>query len=96
MSADKMPIATLDLSDAEVKHRTGYPTMAAFLSYLFIVCDGDITLLQHRNSPLMRFEEWFMHFEYKWGRTMAHIWDVSKEYGPNSRDRSRVPCIQKK
>ena len=27
-----------------------------------------------------------MHFEYKWGRTTARIWDVSKEYGPNSRD----------
>ena len=86
MSADKMPIVTLNLSDAEVKRRTGYPTMASFLSYLFIVCDGDITLLEQRNSSLTWLEEWFMHFEYKWGRTTARIWDVSKEYGPNSRD----------
>ena len=60
--------------------------MASFLSYLFIVCDGDITLLEQRNSSLTWLEEWFMHFEYKWGRTTARIWDVSKEYGPNSRD----------
>ena len=86
MSADKIPIVTLNLSDAEVKRRTGYPTMASFLSYLLIVCDEDIILLEKHNSSLTWLEEWFMHFGYKWGRTTARIWDVSKEYGPNSRD----------
>lgn len=90
MSANKLPFATLNLSDAEVKRRTGYPTMAALLSYLFIVCDGDVDLLQLRNTSLTWFEEWFMHFEYKWGRTLTRLWDVRQCYGPIYRDIKKV------
>ena len=86
MSANKMPTATLDLSDTEVKRRTRYLTMAVFLSYLFIVCDGDIALLQQRNSSLTWFEEWSLHFEYKWGRTTTRIWDsVATDCAGNER-----------
>ena len=90
MSAKKLPLATLNLSDTEVKRRTGYPTMAALLSYLFIVCDGDVDLLQLRNISLTWFEEWFMHFEYKWGRTLTRLWNVRKYYGPICRDIKKV------
>ena len=31
-----------------------------------------------RNSSLTWFEEWFLHFEYKWGRTLPRLRDLRK------------------
>jgi len=36
------------------------------------------------------FEEWFLHFEYKWGRTLARLWDAAVVYGPIRRDIQRA------
>mmetsp|Transcript_2837 Transcript_2837/g.5151 ORF Transcript_2837/g.5151 Transcript_2837/m.5151 type:complete len:263 (-) Transcript_2837:324-1112(-) len=94
MTADQLPVADLNLSDDEVQRRTGFPTLFALLTYLFIVCDGDVELLQQRNSSLTWFEEWFMHFEYKWGRTLTRLWDVEKLYGPNRHIIGKVTCAK--
>ena len=77
------PTVGLDLSDEEVKRRTGFPTLGHLLSYIFIVCNGDIDVVMDRRSVLTWFEAWFMHFEFKWGRTLARAKDVSATYGPN-------------
>jgi hypothetical protein len=46
------------------------------------VCDGDVALVLKRESSLTWFEEWFMHFEYKWGRTLTRYRDAKMIYGP--------------
>ena len=35
-----------------------------------------------RESSLTWFKEWFMHFEYKWGRTLTRYLDTKTVYGP--------------
>ena len=83
VTATEQPKVTLSIEDDEVKRRTGFPTLAALLTYIFIVCNGDINLIMRRDSSLTWFEEWFLHFEYKWGRTLPRLWDAEKVYGPN-------------
>jgi hypothetical protein len=77
------PKVSLDLPDSDVKRRTGHPTMGCLLSYIFIVCNGDVEVMTKRRTVLSWFEAWFMHFEFKWGRTLTRVDDVAKKYGPH-------------
>ena len=79
------PKVDLSISDDEVKRRTGFPGLQTLLAYIIIVCNGDISIVLERNTSLTWFEEWFLHFEYKWGRTLTRLWDIEKAYGPNRR-----------
>ena len=79
------PLVSLDLPDSEVKRMTGFPTMGCLLSYIFIVCNGDFQVMTERKTVLSWFEAWFMHFEFKWGRTLTRIGDVPKKYGPDQK-----------
>ena len=85
---------TLSIDDDEVKRRTGFPTLAALLTYIFIVCNGDINLIMRRDTSLTWFEEWFLHFEYKWGRTLSQLWDAEKMYGPLRQDIHKVIAVK--
>lgn len=77
------PKVDLGMPDNEVKRRTGFPTMHHLLAYVFIVCNGDFDTIVERRSVLTWFEAWFMHFEFKWGRTMPRMQDVVATYGPD-------------
>jgi len=81
LAADSDPIVQLGTCDREVKRRTGFTCEAALLSYIFVVCNGDIKNVSKRSSSLTWYEEWFMHFEYIWGKSLTRIIDVEKEYG---------------
>jgi len=88
--ANCSPIVDLKISDEEVKRRTGFPSLSVLLTYIFVVCDGDMMSIMKRNTSLTWFEEWFLHFEYKWGRTLARLWDAAVVYGPIRRDIQRA------
>ena len=90
VTAIEQPKVDLSIEDDEVKRRTGFPTLAALLTYIFIACNGDIGLIMRRNTLLTWFEEWFLHLEYKWGRTLPRLWDAEKTYGPKRRDLRKV------
>jgi hypothetical protein len=83
LSAEKPPIITLGTSDSEIKRRTGFPTEAAMLSYIIVVCGGSIDLIRQRSSSLTWYEEWVFHFEWKYGRTFQRWLDASKLLGPH-------------
>jgi hypothetical protein len=38
--------------------------------------------MPNQESSLTWFEECFMHFEYKWGRTLTRYWDAKAVHGP--------------
>ena len=79
------PKVTLDVSDAEVHRRTGFSTKEHLLSYIFVVCNGDIAKIMKRSTVLTWFEEWFAHFEYKWGRTVSREIDLKAAWGPHDK-----------
>ena len=82
MVAHSPPQVDLTVRDDEVKRRTGFPTLSDLLLYVFVVCDGNVATVLKRTSSLTWFEEWFMHFEYKWGQTLTQYWDAEETYGP--------------
>ena len=75
-----MPSVYLGMSDSEVKRQTGFPREIALLSYIFIVCNGDISIIKERKTSLTWYEEWFLHFEYKWGKSLTRLTVVSSTY----------------
>eukprot|EP00956_Cyclotella_meneghiniana_P040674 scaffold202164_cov66-Cyclotella_meneghiniana.AAC.2 len=79
-AADYEPTVVLGMCDKEVKRRTGFSSEVALLSYVFVVCNGHIETIQKRNSSLTWYEEWFMVFEYVWGKSLTRLVDVEKEY----------------
>ena len=84
-AANKPPIVAPGVPDSEVKRRTGFPTEGAMLSYIFLVCNGDAELVKQRRTSLTWYEEWFFHFEYKWGRTLARWVDATATIGLHRR-----------
>ncbi|KAL9186550.1 hypothetical protein ACHAXT_005788 [Thalassiosira profunda] len=77
------PIVSLDMEPDQVKRRTGFPSMQHLLAYVKFVCNGDFAKMVERRTVLTWLEAWFMHFEYKWGRTFARKPDISAVYGPD-------------
>lgn len=80
-AADEWPVISLGESNKEVKRRTGFPTEKALLSYVFVVCNGDIDVIKQRRSSLTWYEEWFLHFEFIWGRSLTRFIDLHATYG---------------
>ena len=80
-AADSDPSIYLGMPDEEVKRRTGFPSEMALLAYIFIVCNGDINLIKKRATSLTWYEEWFLHFEYIWGKSLTRLEDVRKTFG---------------
>ena len=80
------PVVNLGMPDKEVKRRTGFPSEKALLLYMFVVCNGDIETIISRSSPMSWYEEWFMYFEYIWGKSLTRLIDVEKEYKISKRD----------
>jgi len=68
------------MPDDEVKRRTGFQSEKMMLAYIFVVCGGDVNLIRKRNSSLTWYEEWFFHFEWKWGRIFGRWKDAHKYY----------------
>lgn len=44
MTSYASPTVGLDISDDEVKQRTGFPDLSGLLLYIFVVCDGAVAL----------------------------------------------------
>lgn len=89
-AADEPPSVHLGMSDKEVKRRTGFPCEKALLSYIFVVCNGDIDTIKKRQTSLTWYEEWFLHREYSWGKSLTRIEDVTATFGIYDRDVRRV------
>lgn len=80
-AVDSDPSIYLGMPDDEVKRRTGFSSEMALLAYIFIVCNGDINLIKKRATSLTWYEEWFLHFEYIWGKSLTRLEDLSKTFG---------------
>ena len=45
MNVHKTPSVGLDISNDKVKRWMGFPDLSGLLSYIFVVCNGDISLM---------------------------------------------------
>ena len=44
-------------NDAEVKRKTGFPTEAAMIAYIIVICGGDKEVMLQRQTSLSCYEE---------------------------------------
>ena len=68
------------MSASEVKRRTGFADLSMLLGYATVVCNGDIDLLTSPVTCLTWLEEWFLYFEWKWGKTIPRLCDAAAAY----------------
>ena len=74
------------ISDREVKRRTQFKSLNDLMSFIFLVCNGDVLVMTKTSSVLTWFEEWFFFFEMMWGRTIVRWVDAASDnhYGIQS------------
>ena len=89
-AAQDEPKIWLGMSDKEVKRRTGFPNEKTLLSYIFVVCNGEADEIKLRHTSLTWYEEWFLHFEFIWGRSLTRFVDLQATYGVYDRDLRKV------
>jgi hypothetical protein len=61
------PVVWLGTHDEEVKRCNGFTDEKVLLTYIFIVCNGEVNTIKQKVTPLTWYEEWFLHFKYQWG-----------------------------
>lgn len=66
------------MSDESILDKTGFKDEEAMLSYILVVCNGDINeMIKTTNSSrLTWFEEWLFFFDSVWGRS-EHHWNTT-------------------
>ena len=72
-----------NISDGEVKRRTGFPALSHMLAYIIIIVNGDIDHISRRVTALTWFEEWFFFFEWKYHQTLRRQEDLHAYWGIN-------------
>jgi hypothetical protein len=56
------------IGDGAVKARTGFVSMFSLLSFAVVVCNGDLVGMMEKELSMTWFEEWFLYFQWEWGR----------------------------
>ncbi len=75
------PVLTIqDLVPKEINRRTGFCDLRLMLSFVSVVCGGDLTTMTRTSSMLTWLVEWIICCEFVWGRTILRYKDFSKEY----------------
>ena len=80
-NSHKPPAVLPTLSTNEVKRRTGFKDATHIIAYIITVCNGDVSRIRQRNSPLTWFEEWFLYFQWKWHQTNRRQIDIEHAWG---------------
>jgi len=70
------PYVKLGMKCEEVKRRTGFRNEKSLLACALIACNGSIDILITSSSKLTWYEEWFLFFEFGWGKTMRRWQDI--------------------
>ena len=65
-----------DLSDYEVRRRTGIESKSLMMAMIALFTNGDHKLMTETTSSLTWLEEWFLYFEVVWGRTCVRWCDA--------------------
>ena len=75
---DEPTVLYAELSDAEVKRRTGFESKVMMMAMIIISCNGDHDQMICTVTSLTWFEEWLMYYEILWGKTTICRVDVEK------------------
>ena len=92
-SANVLPVISYEemmKNNAEVKRRKGMQSLAHLISYALLSCNGDYNQMTRNQSYLTWLKEWFLCFEYVWGRTLQQWINAAAVYKSSVRTVRRV------
>ena len=69
-----------NLTCTEIKRRTGYADISALLSFVVVVCGGEMDVIIKTCSKLTWLEEWILYLQYIYGHSIKRWVDYAKEY----------------
>merc|ERR1712032_1206587 len=69
-----------ELTPKEIKRRTGFCDLFYLLSYVIIICGGDMDQITVTSTKLTWLEEWIFFFEYIYGHSKNRLCDYESEY----------------
>ena len=69
----------LGVCDREIKRRTGFASERAMLSFISVLCNGDMKLISYAPSTMTWYEEWFFYFEMVWGKSLRRWEDAESD-----------------
>jgi hypothetical protein len=75
---------TLTKNDREVRGRTGFKNLTLLLSYVAVVCNGDIMRMMKCESSLTWFEEWFLLFQWICGLETHRMESLTRTFKSNT------------
>jgi len=92
---DRPPTVVIDetLTADEVKRHTGFADIFFLLSFVALVCNGNVDAISTTVSSLSWLEEWMLYFEFTWGQTVMRHCDAAAIYGLGSTSRPTVVRI---
>ena len=61
-------VTPISINDEAVKARTGFVSMFLLLSFVVVVCNGDLVRMMEKEGSMTWSEEWFLYFQWEWGR----------------------------
>jgi hypothetical protein len=59
-SLQQPTVTPSSIGDGAVKARTGFVSMFSLLSFVVVVCNGDLVRMMEKESSMTWFEEWFL------------------------------------
>lgn len=84
-------IRSFDMTDAEIKSRTGFESKKLMLAFMGIVCNGCVkTMVQTTSKTLTFYEEWFLTFEMIWGRSWINQVSLVQEFHLNAERKNDI------
>jgi DDE superfamily endonuclease len=69
-----------NLSSYVLRISTGFRSMESMVSFICIVCNGNINLMSTTSSSLTWLEEWMFYFERVYGRSVTRMVDCEVKY----------------
>jgi hypothetical protein len=77
-------------TDKYIKMSTGFPSKASFISFICILCDGNIETIEKRVSSLTWYEEWLAYFQVIWCKHVTRWQDAEFKYTTSERTLRRI------
>ncbi len=68
-----------------IKESTGFKSLLHMLSYICVLCKGDLQIMFKTSSNLTWFEEWLLYFQIIWGKPLGRWVDAKNEHAKSMR-----------
>jgi hypothetical protein len=84
------------LNDKIVKIYTGFDTLLQMLSYIAVICDGNIEIMTKTTTKLSWLEEWLVFYMKLWGKNTQRWVDLHVKFGVGEHTLQRIFDIKLK